>query len=247
MLFPIVTYKTFRGGEHGVEHITITYHFTLANGSEKVFLIELDPTTLEPVGGLPDRLPAWAELGFHQCPHCPLSADAHPHCPLAARIVDIECRFDDILSFEEVHLEVITRERIVSQDMPTQKCLSSLMGLVMATCGCPVTAFLKPMARFHLPLAGKEETLYRATSMYLLSRYLLKKKGRAAELELEGLMKIYHDLQILNASVSSRLNAVTHTDSLANAIMILDVYTNTLPRAIEHSLEEIRHLFSAYY
>ena len=37
----------------------------------------------------------------------------------------------------------------------------------MALSGCPVLEQLKPMARFHLPFASVEETIYRAASMYL--------------------------------------------------------------------------------
>jgi hypothetical protein len=33
---------------------------------------------------------------------------------------------------------------------------------------------VKPMARFHLPLASEEETIYRATTMYLLAQYFLR-------------------------------------------------------------------------
>ena len=59
----------------------------------------------------------------------------------------------------------------------------------MATSGCPHMDFFKPMARFHLPLANAEETVYRATSMYLLAQYFLQREGKEADMELEGLKK----------------------------------------------------------
>ena len=45
------------------------------------------------------------------------------------------------------------------------------------------------MAQFHLPLANDSETIYRAASMYLLAQYFLKREGRDADLEIEGLKK----------------------------------------------------------
>jgi len=229
-----------------MENITIDYCFTLADGSKREFNIELAGENLGLIQNLPTPLPEWTALDFHQCPNCPLEKKRSPHCPLAVSLVEIVNRFNDILSFEQVHLDVKTKERIVSQDMSAQRGLSSLMGLVIATSGCPHTDFLKPMARFHLPLANKEETLYRATSMYLLGQYMCKKNGGNGCLELDGLSHIYNNLQVLNGSVSRRLNAVTKTDASLNAIIILDVFTNTLPRSIEKSLKEIEFLFSAF-
>ncbi len=51
-----------------------------------------------------------------------------------------------------------------------QQAMSSVLGLIMATAGCPWTDRLRPMARFHLPFASDAETLYRSISMFLLSR-----------------------------------------------------------------------------
>jgi hypothetical protein len=45
------------------------------------------------------------------------------------------------------------------------------MGLLIAGSSCPYTHFFKPMARFHLPFANKDETLWRAAATYLLARY----------------------------------------------------------------------------
>ena len=58
-------------------------------------------------------------------------------------------------SSERIRLEVTTTDRFVAQDTSAQKGISSMMGLIIATSGCPHTAFLRPMARFHQPLAGE--------------------------------------------------------------------------------------------
>ena len=82
--------------------------------------------------------------------------------------------------------------------------------------------------------------------MYLLAQYFLKKKGHVADLELEGLSRIYANMQIINLSIVKRLRAATTTDSSINAIVILDNYAKSMPFAIEKSLEDIRYLFSSF-
>jgi len=183
---------------------------------------------------------------LHQCSHCPLTVDTHPHCPLAASLVNIVGPFDRILSCDEVHVEVTSEERLSSQDTTAQIGISSVMGLVIATSGCPHAAFFRPMARFHLPLAGKEETIYRATSMYLVAQYFLKQDGKNADIELEGLTKIYHNIHIVNKSTAKRLRASSERDSAVNAIVLLDMYALILPHVIKKSLEEIRYLFGPF-
>jgi hypothetical protein len=227
-----------------MEKIGIRYCFILPDGSEEVFNLQLDAQDLDLVGNSPDALPAWTILHFHQCPNCPLTADTHPNCPIAVNLVNIVKRFDRLLSHKEIHLDVVMEERSVSQDTTAQQGISSLMGLVMATSGCPHTAFFKPMARFHLPLASEEETTYRATSMYLLAQYFLKKEGQNADLELKGLREIYHNMHTINTAIAERLRGASETDSTLNAIVLLDMFALTVPHVIEESLEDIRHLFA---
>jgi hypothetical protein len=161
-------------------------------------------------------------------------------------MVNIVSRFEDLISFDEIRVDVLTEERRISQHTTAQIGISSMLGLVIATSGCPHAAFFKPMARFHLPLASKEETIFRATSMYLLAQYFLKKTGQIADLELKGLRSIYDNMQVINLAIVERLRAATTTDSSVNAIVILDNYAKSMPYAIEKSLQDIRHLFSSF-
>lgn len=227
--------------------INIQYRFTLASGLLEVFDVELDSRTLSLHNSLPKRLPSWAKLKFHQCSHCPLSARTFPHCPVAARLVDIVDRFDGLLSYDELQLEVVTKERRISSVTSAQRGISSLIGLVIATSGCPHTAVFRPMARFHLPFAGREETIYRATSMYLLAQYFLKKGGRSADFSLEGLQQIYRNMQIVNSAIIKRLRSTTKTDSMVNAVAVLDIYAKTVDILIEQSLQNVRHLFDPFF
>lgn len=230
-----------------MKNLAITYFFRLPDGTHEVFKLELDPRTLELVGGRPAELPAWTRLEFHKCPNCPLSEQTDPYCPLATSLVSIVKRFDGILSYDQVHVDVITEERVTSQETSAQRGISSFMGLVMAASGCPRTAFFRPMARFHLPLSSVEETIYRASSMYLLAQYFLRKEGLEADMEMDGLSDIYNNVQTVNYAILNRLRSITETDSSVNAVMVLDIYARTMELVIKQSLERIRYLFDPYF
>ena len=224
----------------------IQYRFRMPDNSREDFKLELNASNLELVGNLPEQLPEWTKLDLHQCSNCPLDILTNPHCPLAANIANIVRRFDGLTSYDKIKLDVITEERHITQQTTVQKGISSMMGLVIATCGCPHTAFFKPMARFHLPFASTEETIWRATSTYLLAQYFKRQEGGEPDLLFSGLSRIYNDIQIVNMSFAKRLRAACNNDSMVNAIILLDMFAQSMPSAIDESLEEIRHLFVPY-
>ena len=229
-----------------MEPIPINYRFNLGKGRNEVFDILLDPNTLEIINQPSKELPSWTDLEFHQCSHCPFTSDTHPHCPLAVTLIQVIGRFNTVVSHNEIELTVLTDERQVSQKTTAQKGISSLVGLLFAASGCPHTAYFKPMARYHLPLASEDETYYRATGMYLLAQFLLHRDGKHADLELEGLKKIYHNLHLLNTMVAERIRSATRSDSSVNAVVILDMITNVMPFLLDEQLDKIRYLFSSY-
>lgn len=225
---------------------TIQYHFELPDGNEEIFDLILDATRIELLDNIPAHLPPWTALDFHQCPHCTLSIDQHPHCPLAANLVNIVSRFNRFVSYDTLGVKVIIGSKTISQTTTVQAGVSSMMGLIIATCGCPHTLFFKPMACFHLPMASEEETVYRATSMYLLAQYFIARQGGTFEQDFSGLMEIYSNIHTVNVATAARLRAASETDSSVNAIIILDMFAKALPYAIKESLEEIGHLFAPF-
>ena len=229
-----------------MDHVGISYRFRLKDGTVDTIDLKLDPTTLELIDNVPDDLPAWSALGFHQCPKCPFSLADRSHCPAAANLVNLVQGFARVLSHEWVLTEVTTADRTYAQETPAQRSVSSLMGLIMAVSGCPLTAYFRPMARFHVPWASPVETIYRATSMYLLAQYLRKRDGKEGELELDGLSRIYENIRMVNRSFVERLRAASEEDSTINAIVVLDTQALTMPWAIESSLEELRPGFEPY-
>lgn len=224
----------------------IEYQMSFANKQQVTYSLEFDDQTAQIKNNTPSNLPEWTKLEFKRCTHCPLSLEQYTHCPLAANLVNIITHFDALMSYDSLELKVITEHRTVYKSTTAQEALGAILGLVIPTCGCPHTAYFRPMARFHLPLASAEETIYRATSMYLLAQYFRKKAGKKTELDFQGLKEIYKNMQILNSAIAERLRSASKTDSSVNAVILLDMFTLVLPVAIEDSLAELKGLFTAY-
>ncbi|MBC8316310.1 MAG: hypothetical protein H8E41_00265 [Desulfobulbaceae bacterium] len=227
-----------------MEEIKIQYCFQLPDKRQEVFDIVLDKKSMEAIDAHPSPSPEWSRLEFHQCPNCPWLEDERPWCPVAVKLASIVNKFENILSYDEIDLEVHTRERVVFQNTSAQRGIASYMGLVMATSGCPHTLFLKPMARFHLPLASEEETIYRAFSMHALAHYFLQPGNLDCKQQFDSLKDHYSALQTVNVAIAKRLKAACSTDSSVNALINLDMYAKAMPYVIEESLEELRYLFT---
>ena len=226
--------------------MNINYTFVLTDQREESIDVLLDYESLLLLNDVPEKLPFWTQLDFNQCPNCSLSIDKNPHCPMAVHYVKLLPIFEDLMSHEEVDVSIFTTQRITFKKISAQKAVSSLMGLINATSGCPHTIFFRPMARFHLPFADSYETTYRVASMYLLTQYFLKKTGKVADLEMDGLKQIYSNIQMIDQTMIDRLRVAMRKDVLINALTILDALAKLVPMAIEESLGEIRHLFEPY-
>ena len=226
--------------------VNIEYRIKFGEERIEAFNFELDGKTFDLIADEVPDPPNWTELSFQRCSHCPLSAEEHNHCPMALQLYDIVERFHDTRSIDKVELEVLTEERQVIQTLDIQRAIASILDLILPVCGCPKTAHLKPLARFHLPLASEEETVFRVTSMYLLAQYFLSQTSKKANIELDGLTRIYEDLHIINKAMANRLRGVTQSDSLKNALTLVDMYSILVPLLLEDQLAEMRVFFESY-
>ncbi len=224
----------------------IIYRFQLADNDVETVGLQLDENSLELKDDYVANTPEWAKLRYNQCPNCPLKPAESPNCPVAKHLARYTHMFDKVQSFDKIKLVVKTKQRMTTQNTTAQKAISGFIGLVMATSGCPHTAYFRPMARFHLPLADEMETIYRAVSMYLLAQYFRDKNDQPADWSVRGLRKIYENISVVNQGIGSRLKAATKTDSSLNAIANLDMYTKVIPDMIDESLFEIQGLFEVY-
>jgi hypothetical protein len=222
----------------------IRYRFDLPDGSQKTLDFSFDPTRFRMINPAPADPPFWTELKFNRCANCPLAESEHTHCPAALQMAAALEPLNLLRSFDTVGVTVVQPERSVRAETSAQQAMSSVLGLIMATAGCPWTDHLRPMARFHLPFASEAETVYRSVSMYLLKREL--HADTSARQGFAPLEDLYRNLHIVNRDMSRRLGAATNTDPARNAIALLDSFTTLLPAALEGSLEELAPLFDGW-
>ena len=224
----------------------IKYIFRFSCDRTESFDIQMDPTSLELINKPAKELPFWARLDFQQCPHCQLEEQQYPFCPIAANLVDVVNRFENICSYDEADVEVVMPDRHVVNHTTAQRGISSMLGILFPSSGCPHAAFFRPMVRFHLPLATEQDTVFRAGGMYLMAQYFRQRQGMNGVLSFDGMEEIYSNMNLLNMNVAERLRHVNLTESSVNAIVLLDVFTQTFPLFMDSQLAEIRHLFAPY-
>lgn len=206
------------------------------------FDIVIDDNSNERVIYKQEDFPDWTKLGFLQCPHCPLSSNEIKYCPVAKSLTTLANQCGQVISCENVHLIVHFEHRTYVHYTTAARAMSSLMGLLFATSGCPKTNFLKPVARFHLPLATQEETIYRVASSFLLGKFFSNKAGADNRIDLSGLSENYDDLNIVNLWIAKRLRASEELAEL-NALTELDLFTQIIPISIEEHLADLTHVF----
>lgn len=227
--------------------IRIIYSFRFGDGSSKDFKVLLDGSTLlmSPCA-LPEP-PEWTELAGERCGDCALTGEA-THCPVALNLSGVAEAFGERLSYEVVDVSVLTEARTYAKTAPLQDGLSSLVGVIMASSGCPTMEPLKPMVRFHLPFAAIDETIFRMVSMFLMAQFLLKIKGMPHDLGLQGLADIYAPVGRLNRDFAKRLKRAAKKDANLNALVKLDCFAKLVPKMAEDTvLKEFERSFSFYF
>lgn len=229
--------------------ISFTYRFLYPDSRIKSYDIVLDRASgkMLPNGaqsGTSDaQLPSWTKLEHHQCSHCPLKSTESPHCPIAVNLARLADDFKTEKSTEPVTVEVITHERTYRKDLRLQEGLFGVFGLIMATSDCPYLAFLRPMARFHLPFSTMDETTARSVSFYLLRQYFVAKSGGQPDFELKEFAKLYQQLDEVNLGLCNRIRSITKADVEANAIVVLDGFAKILSFQLSNGLKDLEKIF----
>ncbi|HIL84879.1 MAG TPA: hypothetical protein EYG52_15380 [Pseudomonadales bacterium] len=212
------------------ESILIGYRIIKDDGELLSFDVEIDSQNRSK---LPPLIASdnenWARLDNHQCEHCPLSPAQELHCPVALRISWVIDSVAHNISTEIVECQVETLERIISSRLPIEKAIYSLLGLLMATSGCPHMDFLGPMARYHLPFSTAEETIVRTSSLYLLAQYFKEGPGGEADYRLAHLGELYEEVSKVNDGIIKRIRSRQESgDTNANSIVILNSFAQIL-------------------
>jgi hypothetical protein len=219
----------------------IEYSFKLDDETEMKFSV--DPDRTEPLVD-PASAPDWCKLDYEKCSNCPLDSSEHPQCPAAVDASDLLDRFTSMLSFHKADVTVETDERTYFRRSDIQTSLHSVLGLIMATSGCPHLSRLRPMAKYHLPFATKEETVFRTASVHLMRQYFRHKSGGKADLELDELRQLYQDLQEVNRAFTERIRAAAKRDANLNAIVLLFSLSVLVGYTLDDELEQFKELFA---
>lgn len=219
--------------------ITISYQLELENNQQLKYDVSFNKDTME-INPAEHQPSPWTALDSNKCSHCPLNSATHPNCPVAANLDHLVDHFKETKSMWKTKVTVHTEDRDFVKETDLQTAIFSVFGLIMATSPCPYMAFLKPMARFHLPFANMDETMVRATSMYLLRQYFVAKDGGKPDIALKGLEKSYEDLNKVNMGIIKRIRELGKGDTQSNAITILDCFAQMLSMEISSDLQGIR-------
>lgn len=224
----------------------ITYVVDFLDGQQLVIPLELDKQSLALQLDV-ESPPEWTRLEFEQCPNCPLDPDEHEFCPIAVKMSGALMVFNEYLSYEMVQVTIETAERRYQKKVALQDAISSLIGIIMATSGCPVMDHLRPMVRTHLPFASRTESVYRVISMYLMAQYFRKQKGLEPDWDLKYLVGLYDEIGKVNHAFSNRMFAQYEKDANINALVILkyvgDLLTGTLQN---NNLDNMESLFAPW-
>ena len=193
------------------------------------------------------ELPAWTRLGHEQCACCPLKTETTSHCPAAVRLNEALEAFRDLNSINPIHLTVETSQRSYVHECDLQSGLNSMIGLIMATSGCPVVSQLRSMATFHMPFCSFSETLYRSVSAYLVKQYFIQQEeGGDPDWQLDGLKSFYDELESLNQAFSKRIQEIERSDAISNAMVMFFSTSIVAASAIEEHLEEYKDYFTGH-
>lgn len=220
----------------------IQYELIYPNGHQNSYSIEINPQSLEHAPPV-DPPPDWCRLEVHQCDICPLQSNTTPFCPLATRIAPL-LAFEGREHHEAVTAKVTRDSTTIISETTTQDAYRSLIGLLIATSGCPHTRFFKPMAWFHLPFSTQEETFFRACATFLLFQFFNDDDSEDGGY-FSDLKAVYENIHRVNLGIAERLRETQSSDSALNAIVVLDVFATSFIPVLNESLTELAFLFDS--
>lgn len=214
--------------------MNVTYRFELENRAPVEFRV-----TDQPADTKQANLPNWTKLEHCKCSNCPLKASEAARCPAAVEILPVVTAFQAEDAYQKVSVSVQDDRRTYSKSTTLEEALRSLLGLKMATSGCPVLSELKPMAIHHLPFANNDEFIMRSVSHYLLQQYLAKRNDEEPDWDLKGLVARNQRLQLVNQALWQRIHSVCEGDSNLKALLNFFSMASSVSFSLESQLRKL--------
>lgn len=213
--------------------MNVTYDFRFEDGRQVEFRVTDQPARVT------GKVPAWVKLEHCQCSNCPLKRESSPECPAALEILPVVEAFQAEDAYQKVDVKVTDERRDYHKQTALEEALRSLLGLKMATSGCPVLAELKSMAVHHLPFASSDEFIMRSVSHYLLEQYFVKRNHGEPDWELKGLVERNQRLQLVNQALWQRIHSVCKGDSNLKALLNFFSMASSVSFSLESQLRKL--------
>jgi len=206
------------------DQIKFIYKFNFKEQIAVSFEVKINSKTLLIENENQQIYPDWSKLKNFKCPNCPLDESNNEYCPLAKNLAGVLSFFNALPSYKEANVYVETNERVTYKETTVQIGVGSLLGIIMASSGCPIIGVLRPLVRFHLPFASLEETEYRVFSTYIFAQYFKFATGGVPDWDLSKLKKSYEQIQIVNRNIVTKLSDVELNDTSRNAVVTLSSF-----------------------
>ncbi len=230
-----------------MDKLFFNYTFEFKDETSLEYRIDIDPRDVSIITNHnPESSPVWTKLEYHQCDSCTMKNTEH--CPVALNLQELLDRFKTVKSYVECKITVESQQRNYYLDADVQTGLGSIFGLLIATSACPVMSFFKPMAKFHLPFASTEETIFRSFGSFFIRAYF---DGRFSKSEiLERLRSDYDKVREVNSHLVERFSHLVEDDDVGdeagdanvNAIVILDTFASMIELELGDDLDLLHHM-----
>ncbi len=206
------------------KQLSFLYKFNFQDQITVSFEIKINHQTLLIENDVTNITKPWTRLENFKCPNCPLDETKNEYCPLAKNLAGVLDFFNVLPSYKEAKVSVETNERVTYKETTVQVGVGSLLGIIMASSGCPIIGVLRPLVRFHLPFASLEETEYRVFSTYIFAQYFKFITGDKPDWDLSKLKAAYEQIQIVNKNIVNKLSDVELNDTSRNAVVTLSSF-----------------------
>ncbi|WP_372963937.1 DUF6901 family protein [Marinobacter sp.] len=216
--------------------MNINYSFKFQDGR----VIDFRVATESPKVSSADLMPAWTRLEHCQCTNCPLKKGDVEFCPAATEILPVVEVFKAEDAYQKVDVTVTDKRRTYFKQTTLEESLRSLLGLKMATSGCPVLSELKPMALDHLPFATNDEFIMRSVGYYLLQQMFAMRNQEEPDWALAGLVQRNQKLQLVNQALWQRIHAVCKGDSNLKALLNFFSMASSVSVSLESQLRKLQ-------
>lgn len=218
--------------------MNISYNFRFPDKREIAFNVSTSTLAIPVVEDTP--LPSWVRLSHCQCSNCPLQPGDSANCPAAVQILPVVEAFQAEDAYQKLDVTVTDERRSYFKHTTLEEALRSLLGLKMATSGCPVLSELKPMAQDHLPFANSDEFVMRSVGYYLLQQLFSRRNQQDPDWELTGLVERNKRLQLVNQALWQRIHAVCQGDSNLKALLNFFSMASSVSVSLESQLRKLQ-------